>query len=486
VVWLFSAAIVAGVYRSLTLLVFVVALLAVRSVFVRSAAAWIAVALAVFCAAAGWTAIERADADRRAVTLAAERARGARARLTGWVAGFPQSGRYGSTFVFATVIEDRSVRLWMRSGTFDVNYGEVLEVDARLATESRTPADFLTARGVAGEARARFGDVRRMDAVRGCPLMRRVWWPLHRTARTRLARALGGESALPVGLLLGERGLLDRPAYEAVRKLGIAHLLALSGMHLAMIAFLAVAATHWAPRRRDAFVGLALSAYVGVVGDIDSLTRAYAMALLILAARALVRPPRPVDALGKALFIMLLATPTAVLSVGLQLSFAATLAVLLCLERTPALMRPSASNSRWRRTLSACARGAASAFVVSVAVEVFIAPLQVHHFGRVSVVGPLATVAFLVPVSIVQGLSLAASFDLPAVGGSVAWLLSWASGVTRDAIVAASSFAPEPVALSPPQWVVYYAAVCMVCWRPRAWGAWGVAATGIAVAFLVS
>jgi competence protein ComEC len=486
VVWLFTLGLVAGVYRSLPLFFLVVALFAVRAVLLRSRAAWIGLALAACCGATGWTAIDRADADCAAVARAAERAGGGRVRLTGWVAEFPQAGRYGSTFVFATTLEGRRVRLWMRSGAFDVNYGEVLEVDARLVKESRTPTDFFTARVIAGEARARFADVRRLDAVRGCPLLRRVLWPMHRAARTRLARALGAESALPVGLLLGERGLLDRAAYEAVRTLGIVHLLALSGMHLTMIALLAVAATHWTPRRRAAFVALALSIYVGVVGDIDSLTRAYTMALLLLAARALVRPPRPVDALGKALLIMLLASPTAILSVGLQLSFAATLAVLGCLARLPAaLSRPAAAGSRWRRALLACARAAATAFVVSVAVEVFIAPLQAHHFGRVSVVGPLATVAFLAPVSIVQGLALAASFDLPIVGGSIAWLLSWASGITRDAIVAASSFAPAPVALAPPQWAVYYAAVCVVCWRPRVWGAWGVAAVGVAVAFLL-
>ena len=40
-----------------------------------------------------------------------------------------------------------------------------------------------------------------------------------------------------------------------------------------------------------------------------------------------------------------------------------------------------------------------AAFVISMAVEVLIAPLQIHHFGRVSLVGPLATVLFLAPVS---------------------------------------------------------------------------------------
>lgn len=485
-VWLFSAAVVAGVYRSFTLFCLVVFLLGARAVLLRSSAACLAVALAMLCGAVGWTAIERVDADRRAAARVAERAAGKSLRLTGWVAEFPQSGRYGSTFAFATVVDGRAVRLLMRAGLFDVNYGDVLEVDARLSTGSRVPVDFLTARGVAGEARAGFRDVHRAGPSRGCPLKRKVLWPMHRAARAHLARALGGDAALPVGLLLGERGLLDRPAYDAVRKLGIAHLLALSGMHLTIIAALAVAATRWTPRRRDALVAIALSIYVGVVGNVDSLTRAYAMALLILLARALVRPPRPVDALGKALLIMLLVAPQAILSVGLQLSFAATLAVLLCLERMPAwlLRSPSLTLPVWTRAFRRCAQGAAAAFLMSVAVEVFILPLQLHHFGRVSVAGPFATVAFLVPVTVVQGLALAASFDAPIIGGAVSGALLWVSTATRDAIVAASAGSPGPVVLEAPHWIAYYAAIVVLCVRPRSALAWGIAAVGIAVAFI--
>lgn len=487
-VWLFSAAIVAGVYRSISLFAVVLVCMLTRAVVLRATQAWIAVVLAGVCAFIGWGATARADADRRVVAEVADRARDRPVVLRGWVDEFPQSGPYGSTFVLATQLEGRPLRLSIRSHTFDVAYGDSLQVDARLATNARVPSAFLTARGVAGEARARFEDVRRIGRVRGCPLMREVFWPMHRAARTRLVRALGGEAALPVGLLLGERGTLDRRAYDAVRALGITHLLALSGMHLTMIAALAVFATHWTPRRRDAAVALALSLYVGMVGNVDSLTRAYVMALLILAARALVRPPKPIDALGKALWLMLLCAPQAILSVGLQLSFAATLAVLWCLGHLPAqlLRSPAASLPAWRRVVVRCVQGGTMAFLVSLAVEVFIAPLQLHHFGRASVVGPLATVVFAFPVTLLQGLALAASIGWPApVSDALAMSLAWASSATRDAIVGVGSFAPKPVAIPEPQCIVYYAAVLVVCARPRRAWAWCVAATGIALAFIV-
>ncbi|HXV13232.1 MAG TPA: ComEC/Rec2 family competence protein [Candidatus Krumholzibacteria bacterium] len=482
-VWLFSLGVVAGVYRSFSLIVILMLALLARAALLRAAHAWVCVPLALACGVVGWASIERVDADRGAVERAARASGGAAIRLCGWVDEFPQSGRYGTTFSLATRVEGRPVRLWVRAGRFDVGYGDSLAIDARLASASRTPSVFLVSRGLAGEARARFEDVREIGTPRGCPLLREVLWPMHRAARCNLARALGGEAALPVGLLLGERGMLDRRAHDAVRGLGITHLLALSGMHLTMIAALAVFATRWSPRRRDTVVALALSLYVGVVGNVDSLTRAWWMALLILASRALVRPPRPLDALGKALFLMLLCAPHAVLSVGLQLSFVATFAVLVSLERLPsALLRsPPARAPLWRRAGIRAGQGAAIAFMVSLVVEVFIAPLQVHHFGRISVVGPLATVVFLIPVTVLQGMALAASFGLPVVGEPLAALLAWASRATCEAIVLAGTTAPEPLEAPEPHWFWYYAAVLVVCARPRRAVAWAMAAAGIAL-----
>jgi ComEC/Rec2-related protein len=487
VVWLFSAAIVAGLYRSLLGWGVVAALALARAVLLRASHARLAVVLVLLCGCIGWASIERADSDRRAIARVAEAAHGNSVRLVGYVAGFPQSGPYGCSFPFATSLNGRDVRLWVRATCFDVSYGDSLAVDARIITTSRTPDELLTARGVAGEARARFEDVHRINGAHGCPLFRIVLWPMHRAARVRLARALGAEAPLAVGLLLGERGTLDRASYDAVRKLGITHLLALSGMHLTMIAALALLATRLAPRRRDLAVALALSLYVGVVGNVDSLTRAYAMALLILLARALVRPTRPVDALGKALFVMLLCAPRAILAVGLQLSFAATLAVFLCLERMPGvLLHPaSATAPVWLRTLRRCGQGAAAAFLISLAVEAFIAPLQIHHFGRVSVVGPLATVLFLVPVSALQGLALAAAAGIPGLGEALAVALAWLSSATRDAIVAAGTMAPDPVVLPPPNWLLYYGGAWVACVAPRRRAAWVIAAGVIGLAFAV-
>ena len=380
------------------------------------------------------------------------------------------------------------MRVTVRAQVFDIAYGDSLSIDARLATNARTSFDYLASRGITGEARARFRDVAVLSATHGCPVLREALWPMHRAARTRLARALGADAALPVGLLLGERGMLDRTAYYAVRNLGIAHLLALSGMHLTMIAILAVVASYFSPRRRDAAIAVALSLYVGVVGDIESLTRAWVMALLILGARSLVRPARPIDALGTALLLMLLWRPCSILSVGLQLSFAATLALLLCVQRLPkALVRPPApTRPRWMRMGIRVVQGGAVAFLVSAAVELFIAPLQLHHFGQLSLVGPIATVVFLVPVTILQGLALAGSLPVPMLDHVTTPSMIQLSTTLLDTIVAAGHVAPQPVVATSPNVFLYYAALFVLWMRPRDRRVWCIAGVLLLASVLVA
>jgi competence protein ComEC len=193
-----------------------------------------------------------------------------------------------------------------------------------------------------------------------------------------------------------------------------------------------------------------------------------------------------VDALGKALLLMLLVAPASIRSIGLQLSFAATLAVLVALERLPFLRaRPSAGARGVRGAAGRIGRAAVAAMVVSVVVEIVILPLQFHHFGRMSAVGPLATVLFFVPVTAVQVLAMAAAVvaGVPWVGDGVLACLSAASRATETAVLAAAAYAPEPLAGTGPHAILYYGAL-LVVWRwPRPRGARLLAAALLAASF---
>ena len=484
VVWLLNAAIVAGVFRNELMVLGVVAALVARGLLLdtRRALAW--GALAAACGLIGMAGAARVRNDGAHVAAVAARNGAALTRLEGRVASFPAASPFGTSFLFETRLDGRRVRLATRAAFFDVDYGDAFACRARVAV--RADDDYLVAHGAAGTARVRLRDTE-PSAGPAAVSPGRLFWPLHRAARARLCRAMANDAALPLGLMLGERGYLDRRVREAVIRLGIAHLLALSGMHLTVVAMIAVVLARSLARGRDLLVLIALTGYVGMVGDVESLTRAYLMAVLLVLARALARPLRPVDALGKALFLMLLASPVSVLSVGLQLSFAATLAVLVAVERIPLLRAGERGEARGARRLARRAVTAlAGAFVVSVAVEIVIAPLQFHHFGQVSVVGPLATALFVIPVTVVQVLAMVttALIGVPLLGDAAVTCLAAASRAVVAAVLAAAAATPDPLTATGPRAPLYYWALLTV-WRfPRRRAAWAGAALLLAAALV--
>lgn len=214
---------------------------------------------------------------------------------------------------------------------------------------------------------------------------------LHRW-RARVATSLGeGEgAALLRALALGDAAGLRRESRDGFARLGVSHLLAVSGLHLAWVASLAFALVRLGPGRlaglaargdvrRLALAGamLAASGYALIAGWGIPVRRALllllVLALAVLAGRARARA----EALGLAALVILAFEPGALFAPGAQLSFAATAALLLA-------VRP-AGPQRWVASLL---RTSATALVAT-------APLAALHFGSHA---PLALLANLVAV----------------------------------------------------------------------------------------
>jgi hypothetical protein len=123
--------------------------------------------------------------------------------------------------------------------------------------------------------------------------------------------------------------------------------------------------------------------------------------------------------------------------------------------------------------------------VLSLAVEIFIAPLQLHHFRTLSAVGPIATVLFFIPVTVVLLAAVpvaALAAFLPAQEWPGHWLGAL-SLVTTRAILFCGRLTPGPFAVPEPNPWIYYGALC-VGWRfRRRMAGWIVCAALIALSF---
>ncbi|MHB8797571.1 MAG: DNA internalization-related competence protein ComEC/Rec2 [Thermoanaerobaculia bacterium] len=160
---------------------------------------------------------------------------------------------------------------------------------------------------------------------------------LHRAASRRLEIGLEGASpgereaaALAGALLLGETDRLSPGTVTAFRDGGVAHVLAISGLHVGLLALgLAAALRPFRPRpaTRDAIVLLATAAFAAFTGGRAPVLRAALMIGLYLAARLLGRPTSPGQVFGLSALLLLALDPSWLFDVGFLLTYSAVFGI---------------------------------------------------------------------------------------------------------------------------------------------------------------
>lgn len=134
-------------------------------------------------------------------------------------------------------------------------------------------------------------------------------------------------------VLLGDTELLSTDRRESYTAAGLSHILALSGMHVAIIALLISAALFplLMLRWRTGVIIITVAAlwfYAAVTGFSPSVTRAVIMASVFSGARLLQRRSSPYNSLCMAAIIIVVANPYALLSYSFQMSFAAVASIV--------------------------------------------------------------------------------------------------------------------------------------------------------------
>lgn len=265
-----------------------------------------------------------------------------------------------------------------------------------------------------------------------------------RRGLTNAARATGSrESALLLGLTIGDTSGFDDHTIDSFRRTGLSHLLAVSGSNVAMVLACGALLARRLPylTRLVAGYGL-LGLFVLIVGPDPSVLRAALMGGVAILAVGWTRRVDPLHSLGLALLVILIVRPGMVTSVGLHLSAAATLGIVLW-------AKPLAEK------MTSFPRLVAIPLALTLAAQAAVAPILVATFGEVSLVAPLTNliVGPAVWITTLCGLGAALLAPLSSVAArllvrlatpALAWILyvadrgarvSWASATVGTAWV---------------------------------------------------
>lgn len=323
-------------------------------------------------------------------------------------------------------------------------------------------------------------------------LVHRVWaFPVTRwlaDEHAALTRRVQAEDAGPAGsvvltLAAGQRAALSDALEEDFARSGLAHVLSVSGLHVAALALAAFAVLRrlvvWLPvrrlRRLDArqlaapLAVLVLWAYVAFTGWQAPAVRSGLMASLVFAGYAAQRRADALNALALAALVMTALDPSAPFDLSVQLSFLSLVALIAvgpALRRLIPLEPPHPSREDgWRLRVAQWRELAVGTFCASIAVTLVTGPLLLLVFQRLGLAGLLSNVVLLPVVSalvVVCAALAAASVVAPLAAGPLAWL-----SVKLAALVvhAAQAFAALPFAtleLPPPPPVLAVAFVAAV------------------------
>lgn len=353
--------------------------------------------------------------------------------VSGVVASFPTHTDSRTRFVLNS---DRlpggiQVSHWHDHGqTLSVDYGDRLAIDAHVQRPPRFAGfdyrSYLATRNVWGIASVwNPGQVDHLASDAGHP------W-LHWAYQTRLNlfsvidRHLSSkQSALMKGLLFGERAHMNDGVEENFRDAGVMHVLAVSGLHLAILLgmgwmtlrWLGVSIT-WTYLTLLPLVG----AYLSIVGFKLSLLRASLMLAFValgwvIAERGwiLKRWVDSLQGLSAAALVILIVHPPTLFNVSFQLSFAATAGILIVLQlilprvnawRETLRQRWIIPTSPWRRWAFAGGEWLAMLGIITGAAQLALIPVMAWHFERLYLGAFLANLAIVPTVTVTLWLSV--------------------------------------------------------------------------------
>ena len=226
-------------------------------------------------------------------------------------------------------------------------------------------------------------------------------------------------SGIMNAIMLGDRQNLPRGVRDDLMKSGSVHIIAISGLHLGIVAFMTLVALKIMriPRKpRYAVAIIILIAYCFLTGARTPVTRATIMAVILLLGYIVGRRPSIYNSLALAAIVILAIDPCQLFDVSFQLSFSSVISIIWLTPRIKNMFPQKMLKVRGVRFLILT-------FSVSSAAWLGLLPLIAYYFQMLTPVTVLANMIIVpsMPLIVASGLALAsAGFLWPALASLIA------------------------------------------------------------------
>ena len=419
--------------------------------------------------------------------------------LEGVVQGYPDGRDTWTDFKLRVESLDREDEVHPVSGTVlvraprfpEVRYGDRLRVAGLLQTprdlEGFSYRAYLARQGMYSIINR--PPIETIASGEGNPFWNAIF-AIKDRARDTIARQISDpEASLLQGILLGIRSGIPTELYDDYNTTGTSHIIVISGSNITFVATLfALTFGQLLGKRRAYWLTLTgIILYVLLVGTDAAVVRAGLMGGLFVTAIYLGRRSTAYVSLFASALALTLINPQALWDVGFQLSFAATLGLILFAPALERLFEQGlariASPHRARHGI----RFLNQALILTLAAQILTIPLVVYHFERLSLVAPLANLLILpvqAPIMSLGGAATVLGFVpfLEPLARAIAWV-PWLCLACTNAVVrwlANWPFASIEIRRSDAGWLaIAYIALVVALWawsqRPeslrRAWNA---------------
>lgn len=283
------------------------------------------------------------------------------------------------------------------------------------------------------------------------------------------------QAALLIGILLGNDNGISPDLAEDFRATGMTHVIAISGFNIALLTGLLVALGEKVFPRRGAVVVamLGVAIYTVLVGADASVVRAAIMGTIFLvASRWLGRPNYAFASLMLAALLMTLFNPHTLWDVGFQLSFAATLGLMLYADPLIQWTRRRLSNWLEKPAVDRTMGFLSEAVLITIAAQILTLPLMILYFRQLSLISLLAN-ALILPaqpgVMIWGGLATLTGMVSPLIGQFFAWVawLFLAYTIWLVRLFAAVPWASVSVNMPATAVLLLYALIALITWYTK-------------------